>query len=713
VNDIFDDLIAEEQALAAQSVSFFESIAPLISRGWKVGPCYPKDKTVHTKLVPSPLSMKSNELAQIRTWGTAEPNANVCVYAEQVEGGMLFLDKDGAIALRPKYEQETGKKFPKTLLVQSSVVADGNGGTITKGHWYFLQTPRTLALGKEGGKTNITEKETGGMFSLRVHNQYVTGIGSIHPNTGLPYKIAENNPVLPMPDELLDWLLTQAVKPAISGAVAINGERQLIKHGQIHPALVSQASKMMNAGVFGQPLIDAMTQWAEENCQQPLDLAEIKKQTLDCESRYAEKIKAKKNGDILFAAQPEPQPAHVEVIDGETPKPIPVFSKNDMSELVLDGRLGEICQRRMLGSFPIAYAWPSLIAAAGVLVPSAQTVPASGGGMTLTIPDSLTSSFTGLVGPVHTGKSQSILWSNRIIGLPEGYYSDVKAGSSESLLRKLNTMQSKGVLRESILIDLDEWAHLFSKAGIENSSFTSFLHTAFYKRRQNVVLGRGKEIEVNCALSFIGGIVEDEFDTCFGAKSMGGLHDRFTFGLCPEGYNFIYRPFEGLPETTKPISVEVDPEVWDMVEVVRKESPKVGREAEIAVRAARVCASFDGRKILTAKDCETSARAFVGEQAKIRDFLRPNAGVTSDAQCANALMSWLERNAPELRIVREREVRQGLRKTLARLGPGALDYTTKYLSRQGVIWYGPIAGAKPFAGRVPHGYQLLEPGGLG
>lgn len=82
-----------------------------------------------------------------------------------------------------------------------------------------------------------------------------------------------------------------------------------------------------------------------------------------------------------------------------------------------------------------------------------------------------------------------------------------------------------------MLIDLDEWQHFFSKAGIENSSFTSFLHTAFYKRRQNVIVGRGKEIDVDCALSLIGGIVEDEFDTCFGVNSIGDLHDRFTFGL--------------------------------------------------------------------------------------------------------------------------------------------------------------------------------------
>ncbi len=290
--------LAEIQTASAPA-TFFESIAlPLIERGWKVAPCYPKDKTVHTKLVPEPLTMISSDPAQIHKWGLAEPNANVCVYAEQVEGGLLFLDKDGAVSLREKYERETGKKFPETLLVRSSVIGDGNGGTIAKGHWYFLQTPRTLAL-----KGNIPESKTGGLFSLRVHHQYVCSIGSVHPTTGKLYEIAEDSPVQPMTDDLLDWLLTQIVEEK-TAPVSATGERALIQHGQIHPALISQVNKMMNAGVFGQPLIDSALQWTEESCQGPIDRAKVVKETKDCEARYGEEIKQKKGGDILLTQAP-------------------------------------------------------------------------------------------------------------------------------------------------------------------------------------------------------------------------------------------------------------------------------------------------------------------------------------------------------------------------------------------------------------------------
>jgi Bifunctional DNA primase/polymerase, N-terminal len=210
---------------APATLTFFESIAlPLVSRGWKVAPCYPRSKQVNGKLVQHPLEQMTNDPAQVHAWGLVEPDANVCVYAKQEEGGLLFLDKDGAISLREKYKQETGKDFPETLLVRSSIV-NVNGVSIEKGHWYFAQTPKTMQIG------NITEVATGGLFSLRVHNLYVASIGSIHPVTGKPYAIAEDYPVVPMPDDLLEWLLSLDV----SGASKTKSEKGQKMKSQLVP----------------------------------------------------------------------------------------------------------------------------------------------------------------------------------------------------------------------------------------------------------------------------------------------------------------------------------------------------------------------------------------------------------------------------------------------------------------------------------------------
>lgn len=241
-------------------LTFFESIAlPLISRGWKVAPCYPKQKQVHTVLVPRPLEMQSNDSAQTHAWGLAEPNANVCVYAEQVEGGLCFVDKDGDISLIEKFERETGKKFPQTLLVQSSVAANGT----PKGHWYFLQTPRTVALEK-----NISENKTGGLFSLRVKNEYVTSIGSIHP-TGQPYKIADDVSIIPMPDDFLDWLLAQVKdEPKTREQAQLRGK---FTKGTRYPALISEIGRLWSRGYSRELTISTGLEWARENFDIPED----------------------------------------------------------------------------------------------------------------------------------------------------------------------------------------------------------------------------------------------------------------------------------------------------------------------------------------------------------------------------------------------------------------------------------------------------------
>ena len=256
-----------------------------------------------------------------------------------------------------------------------------------------------------------------------------------------------------------------------------------------------------------------------------------------------------------------------------------------------------------------------------------------------------------------------------MIGLLSVYYSDVRAGSSEGLLKKLHGMSQKHLLMRSLLIDLDEWKHLFDKAGIEHSSFATFMQTAFYKRHQNVTLRGGAEAEVDCQITMVGGIVLSQFDECFGPQAMGGLHDRFTFGLAPESYMFMYEPFEGYAEETSPIEVKIDRDVYEMIKALRKSDQQIGREAEIAVRIAHVCVLFDGRKILRAKDCEASVRAFITEQVRIRKLLKPNEGLTNDAVAANSLVSWLKQHAADGRVVSERDVRHGLRRMILRLGP--------------------------------------------
>ena len=248
-------------------LTFFEQIAiPLVrDRGFKVAPCYPKKKEVHTTLIGKrPQEKVSSDPLQIAQWGEREPDANVCVYALQEEGGLCFLDKDGANDLRAAYEKETGHLFPKTLFVRSSQV----NGT-EKGHWYFKQTTRTRNFQK-----NITEEATGGWFSFRVKNEYVCSIGSIHPDTGKPYKIAEDFPLAPMPDDLLDWLQGQAQQKPKTRQQSI--ERGKLKKGVRYSALISEVGRLWSRGWGRDLTIKAGLAWAKENFTVPEGLFDEK-----------------------------------------------------------------------------------------------------------------------------------------------------------------------------------------------------------------------------------------------------------------------------------------------------------------------------------------------------------------------------------------------------------------------------------------------------
>ena len=159
---------------------------------------------------------------------------------------------------------------------------------------------------------------------------------------------------------------------------------------------------------------------------------------------------------------------------------------------------------------------------------------------------------------------------------------------------------------KSVLITPDEWSHLFAKAAIPDASFPSVLTTSFYRRNQIFTLGGrdgGREYALNLAMSFIGGIAEEEFDTVFGAASLGGLYDRFLFGRAPNGFKWNYQPCpipqakHWLEWNLKP--VRVDQSVYDVIRGWNKENSVLGRVAEICTRIAVIYASLDGRPEIT------------------------------------------------------------------------------------------------------------------
>jgi hypothetical protein len=339
----------------------------------------------------------------------------------------------------------------------------------------------------------------------------------------------------------------------------------------------------------------------------------------------------------------------------------PALTLNDMPVTVLDGRLGEFCQQRLLPSgLPLAYAWPALFTIAGGLVPPS--------GIRANL-------YTALVGPMGSAKSEAEKRSATIMGIGRPILQDVKPGSAEGLLENFGNADG-----EARIVNVDELRHLMEKAKIQGASFPYILNTSFYETQYELTIAHGKRVPVNCRLSLIGGVVKKDFEECFGAATTGGLYDRFIFGECPQPFEFLWRPFEGGAETTEPCSVEIAPDVWaERDEWVRTIPGLTPRLAELALRVAVICASFDGRGVLRAKDLKAT-REFAIYQTRIRASLKPNPGQNDDAKCAHKVLSALPDSGAQ---IDERTISKQIHSE--DFGPGVFRHTIDNLRANGEI----------------------------
>ena len=299
----------------------------------------------------------------------------------------------------------------------------------------------------------------------------------------------------------------------------------------------------------------------------------------------------------------------------------------DMPETVLDGVLGEICETYMLSGkrFPLAYAWPALLAVASVLAPRYQ-------------PKQRLNLYSALVGSVGSGKSQAIEAAIQLLGLEPPALLNLMAGSAEGLIRKCK--DAAGAAR---LFSPDELGHLLEKSKIENASFPYVLNRAFYHTQFDVSMSKKEQSQFNAMLSIVGGLVTDRFEDLFGHTTTAGLYDRFLFGLFPDAFKFSYFPFEVAAKIFELSSVGIAPDVWIEKEIWLSENRELeSRVVEIAIRAATVCASFSGKTLLTARDLGP-AHALAEYQQKVRNFLKPNEGENPEAKIGSKMMAYLQR----------------------------------------------------------------------
>ena len=374
-----------------------------------------------------------------------------------------------------------------------------------------------------------------------------------------------------------------------------------------------------------------------------------------------------------------------EVVEPDTqPSPL-VLPRSALTSSVFGDLYDQVFEPN---DWPLELALPALATVGSVLVPQEQKVA----GQLIDYP--MTSLYTALIAPIHSGKSQVIEWAAKSVGIFDEvrapHYTQVKFGSAEQMWKYL-FKHSAGVsdtptaFRRAVLVNPDEWAHVMAKAGIPDSTLASTLTTAFYNRRHTITLGGqggGRDILIPFPFSIIGGIVEEDFDTVFDASSLGGLYDRFLFGLAPEGFKWSYRAFPYdhpfFQTTAKPVAVTAHPSLFEVIADWNKKDHTLGRVVEVCARVATIFASADGRSTVTGADLEKLAP--LGQYQKaIRGLYRPNPGMNPDAIYANVAMGWIQTHARQWRTLRD--LQKGTNYHRRKLGPNVAFRSVQALAR--------------------------------
>ena len=374
-------------------------------------------------------------------------------------------------------------------------------------------------------------------------------------------------------------------------------------------------------------------------------------------------------------------------------------------------RLGDIYANLFEpNEFPLDWALPALVTAASTLVPPLAE-PVSG--TMIRGDDNMVNLYTALVSRFGAGKTSVIEWAAKSLDIWNAplspHYVEGKWGSAEQMFHYLCKNIEK--FRNNILVNPDELAHVFAKAGIPNASFATILTTSYYRRRQTITIARNKELSLNHALSLIGGVVDEQFGTVFGSSTIGGLWDRFLFGEAPDpSFQWIHRdyprPLSNTPLFT-PVSVSSDGSVTEVERAWRKDNSGLGRVVEICIRIAKIYASVDGRQVITGKDLEV-LKGLAMRQKAIREMRQPNAGTNPDAMFANAVTGWLGVHT-QGEWVNIRKLKDGIHSYRMQLGPGVAERCLQVMARSEDIEIWTPTGKDGKDQPLPVGYSGARP----
>jgi hypothetical protein len=221
-------------------MSFKDIAIPIAVLGVPVIRLNPRSKVPSDKNWPD---LATTDIDTIFAWDKKSPDAN-CGSVAKPEGFLFFESDEPGILER--YQKETGQLF-KTFTVQSRP---------GRYHFYLKQTD----LSRQTGSISQKDLKFG---SLRQNNAFVVSPGSIHPESGQPYLIVDDSPIVAAPEALLKWLISQ--KPTTRTPASLVGDK--IPRGSHDIELTRIAGKLRRDGMEEESISAALIEVCEKRCE--------------------------------------------------------------------------------------------------------------------------------------------------------------------------------------------------------------------------------------------------------------------------------------------------------------------------------------------------------------------------------------------------------------------------------------------------------------
>ena len=629
-------------------MNFFERALNTANRGIPVIRLRPKTKIAMDSDWPA---LATTDVKTLQRWNQETPDANCGAVAKASLNGVWIFEVDAPEVVK-RIETETGQKIPKTYRVRSRP---------GRGHFYFRQTEESLALGNLP-QTYVRHQD----FSTRVDNQYVVAADSIHPISGLPYKVLAMDQIVEAPVWLIDWLQAQRLSKEAATEIPRNEHGQ-IQHGGIHGYMLREAGRMRNLGLTGAEIEPILLRLVHENCQPPIDNAKVSQMAYSIE-KYEPKNNIVLVDGHVAGTQSAPEPAALTLSEESEYSgdfivpPYPKFPDWVMHDTsIYNGLVKPYCDvNSRYASFMFI---PAMILMLNYL----------GTKVRIEMKDIIPSIYTVLIGRKgRVIKSSSVKDSMRYfnhVGMLDHGGPSIRNAEGKTLVFTAGSPEGLGIEAQRVncknfVLFYDELSALTNKAGIESSNLISNLLTMYESDKfSNMIKSRKETYSLDpgtYCTSLIACTTDKNFKSLWGKMSgvTSGLNDRFFFLMQPES----------LVPVTPPITVDtrdaalitrklVDKAVVQGVYRITDSSPLAERmsgenslENRQEIRAEKFALYFAidlGREEID-EECIERGLALVEYERAVKKRLRPSESVTKEAGIQNEIIDYLLANGGKI-----------------------------------------------------------------